>query len=234
LLRAAHAADPEITDQYRLTFELNGRINTNFAGSGTIGFFADPDMENQIYRLEWPNITWLPTHWLHVTGALLTQYTDNHNSANELELRPFIGAKLFVPNNIKWNFFNYTRYEDRNIENLATHDWNHASRLRSLFEIDVPLSSCERTWKPKTWFALVSAEPFYVFNEPGINELRVGAGLGYVLSDRVRMEFTYYADFTRPNGGELAYTENIFQLNFRFSLHEGLLGDLLNPFKDKR
>jgi hypothetical protein len=149
-------------------------------------------------------------------------------------LRPFVGLKLFVPNDAKLNLFNYTRYEDRNIENLATHNWDHTSRIRSLFEIDVPLSSCERTWKPKSWFALVSAEPFYVFNEPGINELRVGAGLGYVLSQRVRIEFTYYADFTRPNNGELTYTENIFLINFRFSLHEGLLGALLNPSKQNK
>src|SRR5690349_8575954 len=72
LLRAAHAADSEITDQYRLTLELNASIATNFAGSGTLGFFANPDLENQTYRLEWPNITYLPTHWLHLSGGLLT------------------------------------------------------------------------------------------------------------------------------------------------------------------
>ena len=35
-LPVTHAADPEITDQYRLTLELNARIITNFAGSGTL------------------------------------------------------------------------------------------------------------------------------------------------------------------------------------------------------
>jgi hypothetical protein len=232
ILRVAHAADSEITDQYRLTLELNARLTTNFSGSGTLGFFANPDLENQTYRLEWPNITYLPTHWLHVSGGLLTQYTDNHDSANELELRPFIGAKLFVPNKAKLTIFNYTRYEYRNTENLGTHDWDHVNRIRSLFEIDVPLSSRERAWKPKTWFALAGAEPFYVFDQSGINELRLSAGLGYVLTDRLRVEFTYYSDFTRPHGGGLAYTENIFLVNFRFSLHEGLLGALFNPSSD--
>jgi hypothetical protein len=229
----ARGADPEITDEYRLTLELNARIITNFSGSGTIGFFANPDLENQTYRLEWPNLTWLPTHWFHASGGLLTQYTDNHDSANELELRPFVGAKLFVPNHIKWNFFNYTRYEYRDIENLGTHDWEHTSRIRSLFELDVPLTTRDCAWKPRTFFAIAGAEPFYVFNKSGINELRLSAGLGYVLTDRVRMEFTYFADFTRPHDGALAYTENIFQLNFRFSLHEGLLGALFNPSDDQ-
>jgi Protein of unknown function (DUF2490) len=232
ILPVAHAADSEITDQYRLTIELNARFNTNFAGSGTLGFFANPDLENQTYRLEWPNITYLPTHWLHVSGGLRTEYTDNHKSPNELELRPFFGAKLFVPNKAKLTIFNYTRYEYRNTENLATHDWDRVSRLRSLFEIDVPLTSRERAWKPKTWFALVGAEPFYEFDMHDIEQLRLSAGLGYVMTDRLRVEFTYYSQFTRPNGGGLAYTENIFLLNFRFSLHEGLLGALFNPSGD--
>ncbi len=234
ILAAAHAAnpDPEITDQYRLNFELNARIATNFAGNGTIGFFANPDMENQTYRLEWPNITYLATHWLRVSGGLLTQYTDNHSSANELELRPFVGAKLFVPNNAKLTIFNYIRYEDRNTEDLTTHDWDHTGRIRSLFEIDVPFSSRERAWKPRTWYGIAGAEPFYELDKHDITELRLSAGLGYVLTDRIRMEFTYYADFTRPHDVGLAYTENLFLFNFRFSLHEGLLGDLLNPSRD--
>jgi hypothetical protein len=232
ILQTARAADPEITDQYRLTLELNARITTNFAGSGTLGFFANPDQENQTYRVEWPNITYLTTDWLHLSGGLLTQFTDNHDSPNQLELRPFLGAKFFVPNKAKLSIFNYTRFEYRNIENLTTHDWEHTSRLRSLFEVDVPLSSRERAWKPNTWLALASAEPFYEFNTHDISELRLGAGVGYVLSDRLRIEFTYYADFTRPNNGALAYTENIFLLNFRFALHKGLLGALLSPFAD--
>jgi hypothetical protein len=232
ILQAANAAETDVTDQYRLTLELNASITTNFAGSGTLGFFANPDKENQTYRLEWPNITYLPTHWLHVSGGLLTQYTDNHNSPNELELRPFLGAKLFVPNKAKLTIFNYTRYEYRNTENLDTHEWDRIGRIRSLCEIDVPLCSRERAWKPKTWFTLAGAEPFYEFDKHDIEELRLSAGLGYVLTDRLRVEFTYYSDFTRPHGGGLAYTENIFLLNFRFSLHEGLLGALFNPSGD--
>jgi hypothetical protein len=232
ILQAAKAADPDVTDQYRFTLELNASIATNFAGSGTLGFFANPDLENQTYRLEWPNITYLPTHWLHLSGGLLTQYTDNHDSPNELELRPFLGAKFFVPNKAKLTIFNFTRYECRNTENLTTHDWDHVNRIRSLFEIDVPLTARERAWKPKTWFALAGAEPFYEFDKHDITELRLSAGLGYVLSDRLRIEFTYLPDFTRPHGGGLAYTENIFLLNFRFSLHEGLLGALFNPSGD--
>ena len=79
---------------------------------------------------------------------------------------------------------------------------------------------------------MAGAEPFYEFNKHDITELRLSAGVGYVLTDRIRMEFTYYADLTRPHDAGLAYTENIFLLNFRFSLHEGLLGTLLNPSRD--
>ncbi len=81
MLLTAHASDPEVSDEYRLTYELDGRISTNFAGGGTIGFFANPDLENRTYRLEWPNISYLPTHWLHLSGGLLDALvTENHDS----------------------------------------------------------------------------------------------------------------------------------------------------------
>jgi hypothetical protein len=46
-------------------------------------------------------------------------------------------------------------------------------------------------------------------------------GIGYIASPRGLVEFQYYAQFTRPTGG-LAYTDNIFRLNFKLSTRAGI------------
>ena len=94
--------------------------------------------------------------------------------------------------------------------NLDTHDWGYSHRLRSLFGV----TSRERAWKPKTWHALGGAEPFFAFEAHQIDLLRLSAGIGRVLTDRLRVEFIYYSNLTRPNDGGLQHTENLFQLNF--------------------
>ena len=72
---------------------------------------------------------------------MISTYTDNEDSANQLELRPFTGVKLFVPNNIKWNIYNFTRYEYRALQDQDTYDWNNYSRIRSRFGVEFPLTS---------------------------------------------------------------------------------------------
>ena len=83
--------------------------------------------------------------------------------------------------------------------NLDTHDWEYSHRLRSLFGVEVPLTSRERAWKPKTWYALGGAEPFFGFETHQIDQLRLSAGIGRVLTDRLRVEFTYYSNLTHEN-----------------------------------
>jgi hypothetical protein len=93
-----------------------------------------------------------------------------------------------------------------------------------------PLASVEKAWQPKTWYALADVEPFFRFDKDRLDPLRVRGGVGYVLNDRIRVEFIYTASFTRPSGSSsLEYTENAFRLNIRIALQRGLLDPLLNP-----
>jgi hypothetical protein len=48
--------------------------------------------------------------------------------------------------------------------------------------------------------------------------MHVTGGIGYVASRYLRLEFTYAAQFTRPNGGPLEFTENILKLNIKIRL----------------
>ena len=110
-----------------------------------------------------------------------------------------------------------------------THVWTAYCRLRSRFGVEFPLTSRAKAWQPKKCYALADVEPIYRFAHHTIDPLYVRGGLGHVLNDRLRLEFIYYAQFTRPSGGSLEYANNIFQVNIKISLAEGLLRRIHNP-----
>ena len=128
---AARGADDDVSDEYRLTLAMHSKITDKVSGNGTLGFFANPDLDTRTYRVQWPDFTYRAARWIQLSGGLLTQYIHDEHKADKLELRPFAGVKLLVPNQIKWNIYNYTRYEHRALENLDTHDWSHIDRIRS-------------------------------------------------------------------------------------------------------
>jgi len=112
----------------------------------------------------------------------------------------------------------------------TTGDWNASHRIRSRFGVEIPLSSGDRAWQPKTWYALADVEPYYRFDRHAVDPLRVRGGIGYVINDRIRTEFIYHAEFTRPAGSSgLEFTDNILRLNIKIGLTMGIIGRLQNP-----
>ena len=220
--------DEPIGNEYRLTLFPYHRISDELTGFGYLGYVNNPDKEYQTAYLGYgANYTFNPTFQLW--GGLIGTYTDNQNSADKLELRPFIGPKLFLPNDWKWNIYNFTRYEYRAIQDRDTHDWTGYSRIRSRFGVEFPLTSREKAWQPKTWYALADVEPFYRFDKDTIDPLRVRGGIAYIVSSRVRVEFIYHAQFTRPSGSSgLEYTDNIFRLNIKIALNKGIMQRLFD------
>ena len=226
---AARAQNDGVSDEYRLTLSPQHPISGNLTGFGELGLRWNPDKNYRTYVIGWPGLTYTAAKWVQFSGGLRTFYTDNENGADQLKLRQFVGARLFLPNELKWNLYNYTRYEYHDVEDLGTHTWTRYNRLRSLFSAEIPLTSRKRAWEPGTWYGLAGVEPFYRFDQPGINQLQAGGGVGYVLHNRFRIELTCQTKLTRPNGGGLQYTENIINLNFKIGLAEGILMRVLNP-----
>jgi hypothetical protein len=215
--------DEPIGNEYRLTVFPYYSINDKTAGFGYLGYVNNPEEEYQTFYLG-KGLNYFLTPSVQLWGGLISTYTENENSANQLELRPFAGAKLFVPNQIKWNIYNFTRYEYRAIQDQETHDWNNYSRIRSRFGVEFPLVSLKNAWQPKTWYALADVEPYYRFDKGIIDPFRVRGGIAYIVSDRVRVEFIYHAQFTRPAGSSgLEYTDNIFRLNIKIAMDKGVL-----------
>lgn len=216
LTSLARAGDTD--DNYRLTAFPYYSFSNNVTVFAQLGYQINNNGHTQTYNMLSPGLYYKVNTWLELWGGLNNRYNQNNNEANTFLLRPFVGPKLFVPNKWKWNLYNFTQYEYRATENLDTHDWSYDQRIRSRFEADAPLTRTDRAWKPRTWYSIVNVEPFYDIGQGDIIQLRVGGGVGYVLARHAQLEFIYYANFGRSNGGPLAYNENIFRLNLKIGL----------------
>ena len=105
---------------------------------------------------------------MQVWGGLLGAYTNNKDKSDQLELRPFAGAKFFLPNSLKWNIYNFTRYEYRALQDRETSDWNNYSRLRVRFGVEFPLA------KRKMLFSRVVYMAWQILN-PTFGSIKTGS-----------------------------------------------------------
>jgi len=216
--------DDDKNNEFRLTLFPYHRITDQLTGFGYLGYVNSPQNDYQTYYVGYGG-SYAFNSSVQLWAGLISTYTDNQNSANKLELRPFIGPKVFVPNPWKWNIYNWTRYEFRGIQNQDTHNWAEVNRIRSRFGVEFPLTSLGKAWTLKTWYGMADVEPFYRFDREEIDPFRVRGGIGYIVNKRFRVEFIYTGQWTRANGtAPLKYTDNIFRLNIKIALDKGILG----------
>ena len=208
----------DINEDYRFTAFPYYNFSNNITAYAQLGYALNRNAHTQTYNLLSPGLYYKVNPWLELWGGLNNRFNQNNDKPDTFLLRPFVGPRLYLPNKLKWSLFNFTQYEYRATKNFGTHDWSSDNRLRSLFEADIPLTTTARAWQPRTWYSVTSIEPFYDINQNEIIQLRVAGGLGYVLNKRAQLEFVYYAQFSRPNGGALQYNENIFRFNLKIGL----------------
>jgi len=222
-------------NEYRVTLFPSHKITEKVTGFAYLGYVFNPEKNYQTYYLGWPAACYAPKSWFQIWGGLVGLYTKNESTSDKLELRPFIGPKFFLPNKIKWNIYNFTRYEFRATQDRETRDWKNTSRLRSRFGVEFPIASLERAWQPRTFYGLADVEPYYRFDRGQFDPFRIRGGVGYIMkSVPVRIEFIYHAQFTHPSGSSgLKFTDNIFRLNIKIGLNKGIIGALQNPELDE-
>ena len=224
------AADNHVSDVYQFNVNPHHPLTDQLSMFGNLGYYQNSDYAK--YRFGWPGLIYQIEPWLQLWGGLDAYYTDNNTSADELELRPFAGVKLFVPNRAQLQIYNYTRYEYRAFEDMAAHAWSNYSRLRSRFGAEVPLTSQPNAWEAKTFYALADVEPFYRFDKNEWDSVQARGGLGYILNERLRLELVYTAEFDRSlSGNSLEHSSNTIELNLRIALRKDVLGRLLNPMR---
>jgi hypothetical protein len=224
-------AQDDIGNEYRITLFPSHKVTDKIGGFGYLGYVWNPEKGYQTYYLGWPCATYTPKSWVQIWGGLIGVFTENESKANQLELRPFTGAKFFLPNNLKWNIYNFTRYEYRALQDRETKDWNNYSRIRVRFGVELPFTKREMAWKPRTFYGLADIEPYYRFDKNLVDPMRIRGGIGYVMkSAPIRIEFIYHAQYTQPDQESgLRYTDNIYRINIKLGINKGILGSLYNP-----
>lgn len=222
---AQEAADTDVLQEYRITAYPNYRIADQWNGFAYLGYVYKPDAGYKAYYLG-KGAIWQAKPWLQLWGGVIGVYTNQYDASNLLEIRPFVGVKFMGQNARKWNYYNWTRYEMRLTETLNTDEWSTVHRVRNQTRFEVPLAPLARAWTPRTAYAFCDVEPIYRSDNQNIDPLRLRLGLGYVASNHLLVEFQYFAQWTRPGGGSLTYTDNIWRLNFKL-LGRGGLGTRL-------
>jgi hypothetical protein len=227
----ASTAQDDIGNEYRITLFPSHKITDKIGGFSYLGYVFNIEKNYQSYYLGWPCATYTPKPWLQIWGGLIGVYTSNESKADQLELRPFAGVKLFLPNELKWNIYTWPRYEYRALQDRTTHEWNNYSRLRVRFGVEIPFRSRDKAWQPGGFYGLADIEPYFRCDKNQVDPLRIRGGIGYIMkSAPLRIEFIYHAQYTQPyEEGGLIYTDNIFRLNIKIGLHSGILGRLYNP-----
>jgi|JI10StandDraft_1071094.scaffolds.fasta_scaffold252431_2 hypothetical protein len=219
------ANDNDVDNEYRLTLLPYYPFSKELVGFGYLGFVPNWDKEYTNYYMGVGG-TYDVTSWMQTWLGLIGSYTDGWESADKFEVRPFVGAKFFVPNDLGWNIYAFPRYEYRMVENLDTDDWSYVNRVRLRLGLEIPLTERANAFKENSWYGIVDVEPMYRFDTNSIDPLRLRAGLGYVIGGGKRVEFIYHAQWTRPSNGGLDYTDNIFRINFKFPIGNGPLAAL--------
>jgi hypothetical protein len=180
-----------------------------------LGVVDSPDKQVRSLYVSPPGLIVKPKKWAEIWLGMFAVYNSNKAQDNSWELRPLTGLKLYVPNHVNVNLYNFTRLEYRNVHQSGT--TTNTPRLRDRIGVEVPFTQA-KAWAPKTWYGLGDVEYFYRLNEKYLERYRIRGGVGYIVSKTWRAEFIYHAEFTGANGQAKAYTNNIWRLNIKLSL----------------
>jgi hypothetical protein len=234
IVPATVSQNNNVTNEWRITAFPHYPIKGNLTGFGYFGWVKNPSGEYSLWYAGAPGVIYNAKPWLQIWGGLHDIYTNNYTRENgkqdTLELRPFIGSKIFLPNKIKWNIYNYTRLELRQTYHHDTHEWNNVERLRMRFGIEAPLTSREKAWKVSTFYGIANVEPMIRFDKDDLDPMRAQVGLGYIANPRIRVELLYYANWGRvAPSNDLDFTTNIIRLNVKVGVKRALLSHVWNP-----
>jgi len=215
---ASHARAQDVTDDGRLGVIVAHPIVGALSGTPYV-WFDDQTGGAKTYRVSFPNVIYRVRPWLQGWGGLIVNWKDNEASGNTRELRPFAGVKVFLPNSTHIHLYELTRLEWRRITNTENDTITREWRLRTRPGVEFPLSTS--AWQPGTFYGLANGEVFV--EHSFVDALRFMFGTGYIKTDRVGIEFNYVVELSRRTSIDpLAYTDNSFRLDFKFSLQQGL------------
>ena len=219
---AVPAQAEDRTDEYRVTVFPSHPIagRRDWIAAGYLGYVTIPETETEVGYLGGGAI-WKPGKWGEVWALLLATRTTSDTATDVDELRPVVGVKANIGKVGAASFYDFFRAEYR-IQNRETGNDTEHVRIRNRFGFERPFGA--RPYAPESWYGLADVEAFYRFDRDLSDLARLRLGAGYVVNERTRVEFLYHVQFERPDASEsFEWTDNIFRLNFKLAMKEGLL-----------
>jgi hypothetical protein len=174
-------------DSYRLP-----RGNLQFMGDAGFRFLVGGGWQRYIVR---PSLQKSINEWLSLFGGLGFFFTAQKEISNTLEIRPWIGARLYWywETISKIRFSNYTRIEGRFVINTQSSGTDISSRFRNKIDARIPITN--RYFTDDLLYLMLSFEFFLEAGEIAelfADNIRLGVGLGYKFDYHWRVQFYFY------------------------------------------
>ncbi|HEX5172294.1 MAG TPA: DUF2490 domain-containing protein [Cyclobacteriaceae bacterium] len=166
------------------------------------------------------------TQHIDLMAAFFMGSTFQSQSLSTLEVREMLGARFHFTPNRRILTRLLLRFEQRNLQDEETKEWDHSTRTRFRFETITPLNKPTMYAGDKLWYALLDGEYFYIMDqdvhERFANRFRLRAGIGYRTNYSVRLEFVYTLQESKNAiEGDFNTTDNIFRFRVKQYLRRG-------------
>jgi hypothetical protein len=219
----AHADDKN--DEYRFTVDPSYALTDDhkWIGVGHLGYIKSDDNNYQTDYLGL-GMVWRFAAWGEVWSGVNYYRTDNAIIPDVEEWRPQVGFKNYFTQSGPFTFYNLARLEYRMRQIEGVEKENESFRLRDRLGIVFALTREQD--RAGSWYGIADVEAFYNFDGDTTDRVRLRTGLGVSLNDRVRVELSYYAQFTDLGSGGFEWNDNIYRINIKLARQKGVLARL--------
>ncbi len=162
---------------------------------------------------------------IDLMGALLVANVFQSQSLSTFEVREMLGTRIHFTPNRKILTRLLVRFEQRNLQDEETSEWDHSKRTRIRAETIIPWNKPTMYDGDKLWYSIVDAEAFIVLDqdvkERFANRVRIRTGIGYRINYGTRLEFVYTLQRSKDiiDGG-FNTTDNIFRFRLKQYLNK--------------
>lgn len=218
----------QLWNEYMLNYPFANSYNIELAA--TYSTVLDPPKWRSFDLQLTPEYA-LSNH-VDLMAAFFVGGTFQSQSLRTFEVREMLGTRIHFTPNKRILTRLLIRFEQRNLQDQETNEWDHSTRTRLRFETITPLNKPTMYSGDKLWYAIVDGESFIVLdqdvNERFANRFRLRAGIGYRINYSFRLEFVYTLQQSKNTiGDEFNTSDNIF----RFRLKQYLNKSKPSPFQ---
>ena len=176
---------------------------------------------NPYISYNWPRLILKKFNYKEqLLGGVGLYYTLNIDNVNRLEIRPFQGYSISIPNRVRLVIKHYFRLEER--FEIDTDDWKNTFGLRFRYTGSATLRFQGDVWeRGKGFYIPIKAEFFW--NLIGTNQFndkfRFSVGLGRDFSAKWKAAFIVGYFYTRNSSEDSFHSNDIL---FRFRVHHNI------------